>query len=128
MHFELRARFPRVFPAASLKRGCCRAFVAIFNAPGSFPRVFPAASLKRQEPRRLPCSWRIEFSAGIPRGLIEAQRVAQTDHRRWRVRSFPRVFPAASLKLALIVQGPVEPCLSKFSAGIPRGLIEATWT
>ena len=110
-------RFPRVFPAASLKR---RPEGALSDAMGGFPRVFPAASLKRRPaPARRPRARRFprvfpaaslkpcrdglilkerdrEFSAGIPRGLIEAS-----------------TRPAAGCRPG------------GFSAGIPRGLIEA---
>ena len=72
--------------------------------------------------RNTPVRFTHPFSAGIPRGLIEAQRRVQ----RFGVdvsERFPRVFPAASLKQADF--GVRSVLIRGFSAGIPRGLIEA---
>ena len=93
---QTRTGFPRVFPAASLKRARNPIHVRPVT-DGCFPRVFPAASLKqgvRRGPafkvggfqfpaaslkRRASTLGSPAFSAGIPRGLIEASRTIRSD-------------------------------------------------
>ena len=86
--------FPRVFPAASLKRPVRRRHGG--RRAGGFPRVFPAASLKQHGHRDVDRDGAARFSAGIPRGLIEAWLSFEASAI---ATGFPRVFPAASLKL-----------------------------
>ena len=65
----------------------------------------------------------MRFPRGIPRGLIEAQRILV---RLRIVRAvFRGVFPAASLKRGYGAQGDGDG--GRFPRGIPRGLIEARW-
>ena len=63
------ARFPRLYAAASLKRGAQPALR--LGLPGGFPRLYAAASLKLGAftPGRHVDEW---FSAALCRGLIEA--------------------------------------------------------
>ena len=112
-----RARFPRLYAAASLKRAeretvepprplfsaaLCRGLIeakgpsSVVASSGSFPRLYAAASLK---PGQQGADHGVEmlFSAALCRGLIEA--------------------PGGR---------PERGGLKKFSAALCRGLIEAT--
>ena len=112
--------FPRVFPAASLKQVVASARRAAFLR--GFPRVFPAASLKRGITAVGSDLW-IAFSAGIPRGLIEAR--CSSTLTRTRVGRFSAGIPRGLIE-ARRGANPSPGAMPLFSAGIPRGLIEAT--
>ena len=109
--------FPRLYAAASLKRG-----------PGTadgktvlrFPRLYAAASLKRRRQQPLQVH-SYPFSAALCRGLIEA--IISIFRRELIAIGFPRLYAAASLKRLL--DGDSHHRRREFSAALCRGLIEA---
>ena len=116
MSHLLRARFPRLYAAASLKDSPLRG--ASCNS-SRFPRLYAAASLKERRDVHGGGA-DVAFSAALCRGLIEGR--CRSRRAATRCSRFPRLYAAASLKGRRVVG--LVLVVDEFSAALCRGLIE----
>ena len=109
---------PRLYAAASLKRGCTGTRRgASYRYSAALCRGLIEACAHKQN---VGFFWQ-RYSAALCRGLIEAKRWSARNEKR--MTRIPRLYAAASLKHR--AEAALERAFPQYSAALCRGLIEA---